>query len=117
MNIGVSTGCFFPRLTIDALKSVAETGVKYAEIFFNTDSELDESYVKQLKTIADENGIRIISVHPFTSAIETFMFWSKSDYKLQDSIKYYEKYGFEYTGNKEEFLDSGFYMLDYCFKA
>ena len=56
MNIGVSTGCFFPRLTIDALKSVAETGVKYAEIFFNTDSELDESYVKQLKTIADVNG-------------------------------------------------------------
>ena len=92
LNIGVSTGCFFPRLTIDALKSVAETGVKYAEIFFNTDSELEESYVKQLKTIADENGIKIISIHPFTSAIETFMFWSKSDYKLQDSIKYYEKY-------------------------
>ena len=33
------------------------------------------------------------------------------------TVKYYEKYGFEYTGNKEEFLDSGFYMLDYCFKA
>ena len=33
------------------------------------------------------------------------------------TVEYYEKYGFEYTGNKEEFLDSGFYMLDYCFKA
>ena len=92
MNIGVSTGCYFPRYTIDALKKVAENGAKYTEIFFNTDSELDESYVLQLKKIADENGIQVISVHPFTSAIETFMFWAKSDYKLADSIRYYEKY-------------------------
>ena len=92
MNIGVSTGCYFPRKTIDALKFVAETGARYTEIFFNTDSELNEEYISQLKSIADENGIKIISVHPFTSAIETFMFWSKSDYKLEDSIKYYEKY-------------------------
>lgn len=92
MNIGISTGCFFPRYTIDALKSVAETGVKYAEIFFNTDSELEEDYVTKLKSIADEKDIKIVSIHPFTSAIETFMFWSKSNYKLQDSIKYYEKY-------------------------
>lgn len=33
------------------------------------------------------------------------------------TVKYYEKYGFKYTGNKEEFLDSGFYMLDYCFNT
>ena len=46
----------------------------------------------RLLEVAHENGIKIISVHPFTSAIETFMFWSKSDYKLEDSIKYYEKY-------------------------
>ena len=92
MNIGVSTGCYFPRYTIDALKKVAENGAKYTEIFFNTDSELDESYVLQLKKIANENGIQVISVHPFTSAIETFMFWAKSDYKLADSIRYYEKY-------------------------
>ena len=82
MNIGVSTGCYFPSYTIDALKSVAETGAKYAEIFFNTDSELNEEYVYELKRIADENGIKVVSVHPFTSAIETFMFWSRSDYKL-----------------------------------
>lgn len=92
MNIGVSTGCFFPRLTHNALEAVALTGAKYTEVFFNTDSELDEEYVYRLKSIADENGIQVISVHPFTSAIETFMFWAKSDYKLADSIKYYEKY-------------------------
>ena len=92
MNIGISTGCFFPRLTDKALEAVALTGAKYTEIFFNTDSELDEEYVYKLKNIADANGIQVISVHPFTSAIETFMFWSKTDYKLADSIRYYEKY-------------------------
>ena len=92
MKIGVSTGCFFPRQTVNALETVALTGAKYTEIFFNTDSELDEEYVYSLKNIADANGIQVVSVHPFTSAIETFMFWAKSDYKLSDSIKYYEKY-------------------------
>jgi len=33
------------------------------------------------------------------------------------TVKYYENYGFKYTGEKEEFLDSGFYMLDYYYKA
>ncbi len=33
--------------------------------------------------------------------------------KNTKAIKFYENYGFKYTGNKEEFLDSGFYMLDY----
>lgn len=92
MNIGVSTGCFFPDETYSAFEKMAQSGVKYAEIFFNTDSELDEKYVRKLKKTADENNIKIISVHPFTSAIETFMFFSRTDYKLADSIKYYEKY-------------------------
>lgn len=33
------------------------------------------------------------------------------------AVKFYEKYGFKYTGDKEEFLDSGFYMLDYYLLA
>ena len=92
MKIGISTGCYFPHYTVEAVKALAEKGVEYIEIFFNTDSELEESYVKHLRDIADANGTQIISVHPFTSAIETFMFWYKAGYKLEDSIRYYEKY-------------------------
>ncbi|MBQ8604464.1 MAG: sugar phosphate isomerase/epimerase [Oscillospiraceae bacterium] len=92
MKIGVSTGCFYPRTTLECLEKVAESGVKYTEVFFNTDSELNEEYLEKLKKTADENGVQIVSVHPYTSAIETFMFFSRSDYKLVDSIKYYEKY-------------------------
>ncbi len=92
MNIGISTGCFYPEKTKKSLIKVAESGAKYTEIFFNTDSELDENYVRELRKIADENKIKVLSIHPYTSAIETFMFFSKNDYKLADSIKYYEKY-------------------------
>ncbi|MEG1895566.1 MAG: sugar phosphate isomerase/epimerase, partial [Oscillospiraceae bacterium] len=66
MNIGVSTGCFFPEKTDVALERVARLGAKYAEIFFNTDSELEEEFLYKLKDIADRNGITITSVHPFT---------------------------------------------------
>lgn len=92
MNIGISTGCFFPQNPKDALIRVGEMGAKYVEIFFNTYSELETEYVLNLKNIADEYGMKIVSIHPFSSAIETFMFFSMNDYKLEDSIKLYEKY-------------------------
>ncbi|MEG1863495.1 MAG: sugar phosphate isomerase/epimerase [Oscillospiraceae bacterium] len=92
MNIGISTGCFFPLKTDKALILVGELGAKFTEIFFNTDSELEEEYVYKLKSIADSYGIKVVSIHPFTSAIETFMFFSRQDYKLTDSLKFYEKY-------------------------
>ncbi len=92
MKIGVSTGCFYPRTTDKCLEKVAESGVKYTEVFFNTDSELNEDYLYKLKATADKSGVQIISVHPYTSAIETFMFFARTDYKLADSVRYYEKY-------------------------
>ena len=92
MNFGVSTGCFFPEKTLASLQNVADIGAKHTEIFFNTDSELEIEYLTKLKEIADKNQIVINSIHPFTSAIETFYFFSRYDYKLQDAIKLYEKY-------------------------
>ena len=45
MKIGLSTGCFFPQETDKALERAGKLGVKYAEIFFNTHSELKEEYL------------------------------------------------------------------------
>lgn len=56
-----------------------------------------------LDTIIAEHKDKNIHANPLDQNVRT--------------VKYYEKYGFEYTGNKKEFLDSGFYMLDYCYKA
>lgn len=35
--------------------------------------------------------------------------------KNERAIRFYVKMGFKYTGEKEEFLNSGFYMLKYFF--
>ena len=92
MKIGLSTGCFFPQETDKALERAGKLGVKFAEIFFNTHSELREEYLYKLKDIADKYGMQITSIHPYTSAIESFMFFSKHDYKLMDSVELYEAY-------------------------
>ena len=54
------------------------------------------------KIISDNKG-KEIHANPLDKNIRT--------------VEYYERYGFIYTGNKEEFADSGFYMLDYCYQA
>lgn len=36
--------------------------------------------------------------------------------KNERAIRFYVKMGFKYTGDKEEFLNSGFYMLKYFFE-
>ncbi|MBQ6928807.1 MAG: sugar phosphate isomerase/epimerase [Oscillospiraceae bacterium] len=92
MKIGLSTGCFFPLETTLAVEKAGRLGAKYIEIFFNTHSELEEEYLLKIKRIADSYGMQIVSIHPYTSAIESFMFFSKFDYKLEDSIQLYEAY-------------------------
>lgn len=92
MNIGISTGCFFPETPHASLERAGKLGARYVEIFFNTHSELEIQYLEKLKAIKDKYGIQVVSIHPYTSAIESFMFFSLYDYKLEDSIKLYEKY-------------------------
>lgn len=92
MNIGISTGCFFPQETSEAVERAGKLGAKNIEIFFNTHSELKEEYLLKLKGIIDKYGMKVVSIHPYTSAIESFMFFSMQDYKLQDSIEMYGAY-------------------------
>ena len=92
MKIGLSTGCFFPQTPLESLEKAGQLGAKYVEIFFNTYSELEEEYILKLKAVLEKYNMQAVSVHPFTSAIESFMFFSVYDYKLQDSVAMYEKY-------------------------
>ena len=122
MKIGLSTGCFFPKTPCESLELAGKLGAKYVEIFFNTHTELEYGYLEKLKEIIDRYDMEVISVHPYTSAIETFMFFSVYDYKLQDSIALYEKYfaACNYLGckyvvihgcfNKNRYMD----MQRYC---
>ncbi len=121
MKYGISTGCFFPKTPKEALLELKKLGVKYTEIFINADSELSTEYLLELKKIADDGGIEIVSIHPFTSAIEGFLFFSRYDYKakFEDSIKFYERYfkacnilGAKYIVFHGSFLEYTFISLE-----
>ena len=92
MEIGLSTASFYPMDTYKALKHIANFEVKTAEIFFNTFSELELPYISRLKSIAEENNIKITSIHPFTSGMESFMLFSQYKARFYDMAEYYKRY-------------------------
>ena len=53
-NIGISTGCYYPQLTEDIIKNIAETGVSVIELFINTHSEMSDGYIKELLKKTEE---------------------------------------------------------------
>ena len=92
MEIGCSTSCFYPLETEKAFGEVIDSGFKKAEIFFNTSSELEEPFVKELKREADCNGVRVLSVHPFSSALENMCIFGEYQRRYDDFIGLYQKH-------------------------
>lgn len=92
MALGISTACFYPAPTEEALRMVAQTGAKVTEVFFNAPSELESGFLKELSRIKDDNGIRIRSVHPFTSFAEGYILFSQCERRFRDYREFYKKY-------------------------
>jgi sugar phosphate isomerase/epimerase len=92
MNVGASTSCFYPLETEKSLKKIAALGFKKTEIFFNTFSELEAPFLKELKLIADANGVEILSVHPYSAPIENMCIFGEYRRRYEDYIDLYRKY-------------------------
>ena len=92
MNIGVSTACFYPMETEKALSALAESGVKTVEIFFNADCELEGDIYGEIKRTVRENGMTVLSVHPYTSAIETMTLFGDYPRRLAAILDVYNRY-------------------------
>lgn len=92
MDIGISSACFFPNDTIESLGICACEGFHSAEIFTNTHSELMGKYLLDTKKAADDGGIEITSIHPFTSGYEYILFFAGYDRRVDDAIDYYKNY-------------------------
>lgn len=92
MKIGVSSSCFYPDTIEESLKAVGRTGAKTAEIFLNSVCELGGGILRELGEIQSFYGLDIRSVHPFTSAFESFMFFSGYERRLNDSIEFYKRF-------------------------
>ena len=92
MDIGCSTSCFYPIETEKAFDEVIKLGFKKAEIFFNTSSELELPFVNELKRMADCNGVRVLSAHPFSSALENMCIFGEYERRYEDFIGLYQKH-------------------------
>ena len=79
MKIGISLACFYPMHPEDTVERVSKLGFDTAELFINTFSELDDGYIDTFKKLCDNNNINIYSIHPFTSALENYLFFSPYD--------------------------------------
>lgn len=92
MSIGVSTACFYPDLTENALLKIGQNGGGAVEIFFNSQSELSEEFIDNLYDIKQKYNISVKSIHPFESFGETYHLFSSYERRFHDGVKDLEKY-------------------------
>jgi len=92
MRIGVSTASLYNAHTEDALASLAEIGVKDAEIFLNSTGELSGEIYDSMKRTVSEYGMNIISAHPFSSPMETLFLFSSYDRRVEEMLDMYKRY-------------------------
>lgn len=92
MYPGISTACLYPMETEKALRMLAEKGVEAAEVFINSQSELAPGYLRELRRVADSFGMRLLSLHPFTSGMEPMLFFSTYHRRFEDGRNFYRTY-------------------------
>lgn len=92
MKIGVSTACFYPAETETAIKKLCEAGIKNIEIFFNADCELRGELFKAVKKSVTDGGCSVLSIHPYTSALETISLFGDYPRRLTDILEVYKRY-------------------------
>lgn len=91
MSIGISTSCLYPLITEESLETLGRMGVKTCEIFLNSYSETSTEFAKKLLKIKNEYGIKVASVHPFSSFSETHMLFSEYKRRFEDGIDFYKR--------------------------
>lgn len=91
MSFGISTSCLYPLITEEALATLGQSGVKICEVFLNSLSETTPEFADKLNTIKNEYGIKISSVHPFSSFAETFMLFSEYERRFFDALEFYKR--------------------------
>lgn len=95
MKAGVSTACLYPMELEKAFRQLAENGIKTAEIFVNSNCELNDPYRGEMLAVQKEYGVDVVSVHPFTCGIEPMMLFTAYERRVTDMLDYYKRF-FEY---------------------
>ena len=92
MKAGVSTASLYPLHTEDALREIAQRGTKTAEVFFNSNTEKSGSVFNDIMSTVSGYGMDIVSVHPFSSPMETVFLFSDYDRRVDEIMDNYRRY-------------------------
>ncbi len=92
MLAGVSTASLYPLETEKAVSTLGELGVRNIELFVNDTSELDGDVKEQIKLYTTENKMNIVSVHPFSSPLETHFLFSDYPRRVKTITDIYRQY-------------------------
>lgn len=112
MKIGVSTACMYPVETDTALRRLTDIGINTFEIFFNADCELRGNIYEEIRSIVRGSGSEVISVHPYTSAVETMSLFGDYKRRYSDIMDTYKRY-FEIMNE----LGAGVFVLHGALKS
>lgn len=96
MEIGISTASLYPTLLEDALEELVRRQIPVVELFVNTFSELFVPCTEKIRSLLDRGVTRAVSVHPFTSALESSLFFTSYSRRFEDGVELYRRY-FDYA--------------------
>lgn len=92
MKTGVSTACLYPLETERSLELLLKLGFRRFEVFFNCMEELEPAFLRELKRQADAWGASFVSVHPFTSAVESSLLFGDYPRRTREAFDFYRRY-------------------------
>ena len=92
MKTGVSTACLYPLETERSLETLLELGYRRFEVFFNCMEEIKAPFLQKLKRQADAFGASFVSMHPFTSAVESSLLFGDYPRRTKEAFDFYRRY-------------------------
>ncbi len=89
---GISTACMYPQPIEKTLQLYVESGISSTELFVNTCSEFSPAFLRKYKAILKRGETQVVSIHPFTSAIEGLLLFSEYKRRFSEGLEFYKKY-------------------------
>jgi sugar phosphate isomerase/epimerase len=91
MQIGISTACYYPMNTEEALLRLAQQGFGNIEIFINCDMELQDPVRAEIFRTVREYDLKVLSLHP-VPGLENFYLFSDYERRKRQFMDTYEQY-------------------------
>lgn len=92
MQAGISTACFYPQNTEDALRKIACGGPQCVEIFVNCLEEIRQPLLGEMRAIVRGGGVSVTAIHPYTSGMEPLFFFTKYRRRQEEGKEFYKRY-------------------------